>query len=102
MLFGFTKPQDVGAALRIYEEEAGKGDTNAMNSLGTIYEEGRLVPKNLKKAISFFLKSAEQNSPEGLYKVGQFLEKGLVKTKELFSGLYHNRESEVRGAIGYL
>jgi hypothetical protein len=38
MLFGFTRPQDIALALKIYEEEATKDNLNALNSLGTIHE----------------------------------------------------------------
>lgn len=62
MLFGFTRSQNVAMALKIYDEEAGRGNIFAMNSLGTIYEEGKYVPKNLKKSIDYFLKSASNSN----------------------------------------
>ena len=39
------------------------------------------------------MRSAEKGNPEGLYKVGQYLEKGLLNFKHYFDGLYANRDA---------
>ena len=39
--------------------------------LGYIYEEGKYVPKDVKKAFEFHRKSATMNDAEGLYKIGK-------------------------------
>lgn len=57
------------------------------------------MTKDLKKAVYYYKKSADKEDPEGMYKIGQFLEKGLINSKEYFSGLYPNREAEIRGGI---
>jgi TPR repeat protein len=70
-----------------------------LNALGTLYEEGKYVGRDLKKSFNFFMKSAKMGDSEGLYKIGKFLEKGWLNAKQYFEGLYSNREGEVRGAI---
>lgn len=45
------------------------------------------------------MRSAEKGDPEGLYKVGQYLEKGTLNFKHHFNGLFANRDAEVRGGI---
>lgn len=55
-----------------------------MNALGEIYETGKFVPKDMNKAVKYYKRSAQMNDPEGLYKMGKYLEKGLIKTKEIF------------------
>lgn len=47
------------------------------------------------------MRSAEKGDPEGLYRVGQYLEKGMLNFKLHFDGLYANRDAEVRGGIEY-
>lgn len=50
------------------------------NILGNLYEEGKYVPKEMKKAVEYFIKSASVEDPEGMYKIGKFLEKNLVNS----------------------
>lgn len=45
----------------------------------------------MNKAVHYYKKSADKNDPEGLYKIGQYLEKGYINSKQIFSGLYPNR-----------
>lgn len=47
--------------------------------------------RDIKKSVTYFMKSAKLNDPEGLYKVGKLLEKGNINSKEYFDGLYANR-----------
>ena len=39
------------------------------------------------------------NEPEGLYKIGIYLEKGTINSKHHFKGMYPNREAEIRAGI---
>ena len=102
-LFGFTRPQEVAKAIDIYQKEANKqnADPTVFNVLGLLHENGKGFTKDLSKAFKYFMKSAEKGNPEGLYKVGQYLEKGLLNFKHYFDGLYANRDAEVRGGIEY-
>ncbi len=47
------------------------------------------------------MRSAEKGDPQGLYKVGQYLEKGILNFKHHFNGLFANRDAQVRGGIQY-
>lgn len=95
MLFGFIRPQNVLKAIEIYKAEGEKanGHPTALNALGSIYENGKFVAKDINKAIKYYKKSADRNDAEGLYKIGQFLEKGIINSKEFFEGLYPNRDA---------
>lgn len=62
-------------------------------------EQGKGFQKDYSKAFKYFMRSAEKGDPEGLYKVGQYLEKGFLNFKQHFDGLYANRDAEVRGGI---
>jgi TPR repeat protein len=95
LLFGFTRPQEIQKAIRLYQDEASKEvvDPSAFNALGQIYEEGRFVAKDIKKAFFFYKKSAEKKDPEGLYRIGKMLEKGSLNFKQEFEGLYANRSA---------
>ncbi len=53
----------------------------ALNALGDIYENGKFAKKDLNKAVKYYKKSADKNDAEGLYKIGQYLEKGLINSK---------------------
>ena len=67
--------------------------------MGTLHEQGKGFPKDLNKAFKLFMRAAEKGDPEGLYKVGQYLEKGILNFKHHFNGLFANRDAEVRGGI---
>jgi TPR repeat protein len=69
------------------------------NILGCLCEEGRYVPRDLKKAVEYYIKSASVEDPEGLYKIGKCLELNLVNSSELFDQHYASRKEEVRDAI---
>ena len=67
--------------------------------LGVLHEQGKGFQKDMGKAFKYFMKAAEKGDPEGLYRVGQYLEKGTLNFKQYFDGLYANRDAEVRGGI---
>ena len=83
MLFGFIRSQNVVKAIEIYKAEADKsnGHPTALNALGDIYENGKFVAKDMNKSVRYYKKSADKNDAEGLYKIGQFLEKGIINSK---------------------
>ena len=70
--------------MKLYQDYASKDivDPSAFNALGQIYEEGKFVAKDVKKSFFFYKKSAEKKDPEGLYRVGKMLEKGVLNFKQ--------------------
>ena len=43
------------------------------NILGCLYEEGKFMVRDLKKAVEYYIKSASAEDSEGMYKIGKFL-----------------------------
>ena len=66
-----------------------------------IYETGKHVPKDYKKALKFYKEAQKLNSSEAMHRIGSFLEKGLINSKQEFQGKYPNREAQIRAAIEY-
>lgn len=85
-LYGFTRPQNIPRAMEIYKKESEKAspDSVALCALGTIFEEGKFTNRDIKKAVMNYMKSSKLNNPEGLYKIGKLLEKGVINSKEYF------------------
>ena len=52
---------------------ASYGDPDSQFFVGAVYEQGKLVPKNLKKAIEFYQKAAVQGHLESCHKLAQLL-----------------------------
>jgi TPR repeat protein len=52
-----------------------------LNALGAIYEGGKYVPKDLRKALKFYKEAEKLNSSEAMHRIGLFLEKGLINSK---------------------
>lgn len=94
-LFGFTRPQEIPKAIEIYQKEAAKAhpDPSVFNALGSMHEQGRGFPKDQSKAFKYFMRAAEKGEAEGLYRVGLYLEKGMLNFKQHFEGLYANRDA---------
>ena len=65
MLFGFTRSENQPQAIEMYKLEADKQKCHptALNALGEIYEKGKYVMKDLKKAVHYYKKSADKEDP---------------------------------------
>ena len=50
--------------VELYQSQAAKGDASAMDRLGTFYEEGNGVPKDLQQAITWYQKAATRGNEE--------------------------------------
>ena len=59
-LLGRSVDKDEVKAFRVYEIAANKGSSRAMNRLGKCYEKGQGVAKDLKEAVKWYRKAAEQ------------------------------------------
>ena len=57
-------------------------NADAQYKLGEIYEEGREVEKNEKKAIELYEKAANQGNPKAQYKLGKMYEEGRGVKKD--------------------
>lgn len=57
--------------------EAEKGNSNAMLTLGTMYERGIGAPRNFTKALEWYTKAADAGLAEGYYNAGICYEVGM-------------------------
>ena len=61
---GCGTQKDTKRALRLYEEAAALGNSDAASTLGHIYEQGLDVPKEFEKAMDWYLKAFEMETEE--------------------------------------
>jgi hypothetical protein len=76
--------KDVPAALKMFEEAAGKGLAAANRILGQIYEngvgaDGADVKQDVTKAFDYYTKAANGNDPQALFRLGNAFETGIIK-----------------------
>lgn len=67
---------DINTARKIWEELAAKGDAQAMNNLGTLYDQGNGVEPDIGRAFHWFAASANAGNPSGMNNYGRMLEQG--------------------------
>lgn len=81
---------DVAAAAHYFEKEAAAGDAVAQVNLGWMYNEGRGVPRDYKKAVELYSKAAETGFAPGqaylatAYTEGKGVDKDFHKAVDLF------------------
>lgn len=81
---------------------ARRGDPDAQYYVGNAYEEGRGTRKDLKQALEWYGKAAQQNLHDAQYKLGYFYENGLgvkqdiKKAMEWYKRAAKNSRSMVR------
>jgi len=61
---------DYTTALKLLRPLAEKGNANAQNDLGWMYEQGKGVTKDFKEAMKWYRSAAEQGSPQAQYNLG--------------------------------
>lgn len=76
--------KDVPAALKMFNEAAGKGLAAANRILGQIYEngvgaDGADVKQDVTKAFDYYTKAANGNDPQALFRLGNAFETGIIK-----------------------
>ena len=74
---------------------ASYGDPESQFLVAQIYEQGKLVPRDLKKALSYYKKAAEQKHVESCMKLGQiYADNTWVKADEEQSLFWYRRAAE--------
>lgn len=73
-------PKDLKTAFLYFSRAAYYGDETAYNNLGNMYFNGIYVKEDKAKAFSYYLKAAEKENPEAMYKVALMYEKGVGTT----------------------
>jgi uncharacterized protein DUF4384/Sel1 repeat-containing protein len=81
-------PRDYAEAIRHYVEEAEKGDSAAMTTLGLLYANGEAVPRDYAKARSWYEKAAENGDAVAMTKLAflYFLGRGVQQDYALARG----------------
>lgn len=67
---------DVATARGIWEKLAERGDGQAMNNLGVLYDQGQGVEPDTGRALHWFARSAEAGNASGMSNYGRMLEQG--------------------------
>ncbi|WAW06441.1 sel1 repeat family protein [Oxalobacter formigenes] len=80
MIYEFRAPElDMEKAIAEYEKASGKGMPPATFRLAQIYDEGKGVGKNRKKALQLYKLAAKQGSIEAMEKIREFEKASLAK-----------------------
>jgi len=79
---GMGSPVDLPRAIRLYKVAAEKGDVNAQNNLGEIYEMARGVTRNLDEAIRWYERAADQGLGPAQFNAGRLWAIGVGGKKD--------------------
>ena len=89
--------------LNIYQKACTKGNGDACNSLGKIYEEGKDVKQNLDKAKKLYTKACDLNIAEGCFNLGNIYlhyENNPNKAKTLYQKACNLNNAKACAIIG--
>lgn len=68
-IYGINKEENIIEGLNIYHEEAdSNGNSQACTFLGKVYEEGTLLPMDLKKSMTYYQKAINAKEPYASYR----------------------------------
>lgn len=76
-----TAPEEISVAQ--LKKAAGQGDAEAQTALGLMYEQGRNVARDYKKALMWYRKAAKQGNAQALYNLGRIHETALGETQDM-------------------
>ncbi|MBS3779311.1 MAG: caspase family protein [Desulfovermiculus sp.] len=87
-------------ALQVWLMQAEKGDPQAQNYVGTIYQKGMGVPPDYSKAAEWYAKAAEQGYTRAQVNLGFLYEQGLGVAKDKQKSLeWYSRASDLPEGI---
>jgi len=78
----FGTDKDIAKAFALIKPLAEKGNPQAQNNLGVMYENGRGVEKDEKEAVKWYRKAAEQDSATAQYVLGNMYANGELVEKD--------------------
>ena len=67
---------DYAGALRIFSEEAAKGDAKSQYALAEMYRQGQGAPRDYRQAFAWYLKAADQANPGAAFALGDLYQAG--------------------------
>lgn len=91
---------DYAAAIRIWREEAERGDSLAMWAMGEMLQYGTGIPSDLNEAVRYFRRSAELNDPMGQFLLGYMYEQGRGVPRNLAEARRYYELSAAQGNPG--
>ena len=95
-------------ARKIWEKLAKKGNTTALINLANMFQQGRGVDEDQKKALSYVRKAAELSDPRAQYELGMAYERGTILERDLqqaavwFERAAEQGEMDAQFALGVL
>lgn len=104
----FYDKNDFSKAFKWYTKAAELGNSDAMNNLGILYENGQGVEKSYHKAFEWYTKAADLGNDWALkntgdlYKNGQGVDKDFTKAIEWYTKAAESGNSEAMNNLGYL
>lgn len=90
----FLGNHDYVNAKQWFRKAADKGDPNAQNGLGYLYQFGYGVTQSRKKANDYFLKSAKQGNSDSQFWLGE----NLILSKDFKEGAYWTDQAARNGS----
>ncbi|MFN4144048.1 MAG: tetratricopeptide repeat protein [Aestuariivirga sp.] len=75
--------QDLGTAVKLYQDAAAKGHGPAMNALGQAYQQGKGTDQDMAKAAEWYAKAAEQGLPDAQNNLGMLYLEGKGVARDL-------------------
>ena len=90
---------DYATALKKFEPLAESGHVESQHYLGVIYEEGRGVPKDVKAAIKWYLKAAQQGNKEAHTRLERIYAKRRVTPEQDISDQHRSDFDTIRRKI---
>ena len=91
------KSVDYAKAMKYYHIAAERGNTDAMNDIGFMYERGLGVTKDDAEATKWYRKAAEQGHAGGQLNLGYMYEKGYGVTKDNAEAVKWYRKAAEQG-----
>lgn len=88
---------DLPAAMRAFQEAAGRGEDAAEFALGRLYRAGQAAPRDFAAARGWFEKAAAQGNPGAAYELGQMCEGGVGAPRDYTAALVWYRQAAERG-----
>lgn len=99
---------DFAKARNIWEELASRGDAQAMNNLGVLYDSGKGVEIDAGRAVHWFAQAANSGNPSGMSNYGRMLEQGrgiaanVSEAARWFDRAARHGQPEAQYNLGYL
>jgi hypothetical protein len=88
---------DYATALRIFQEFANRGNTNAQTDVGDLYSKGLGVTQNFAEALRWYSMAAQQGNPAAEYRLGYLYYSGRGVPKDFGQAATWYRKAAERG-----